>query len=336
MTHDLRARIRGLPHWVALVSIAVGTSSCSCIARSKQGKRNAESAGIPYRAVIAHRGASWKAPEGTRAAYELACAMGVDYLEGDLRRTKDGHLVVLHDRTLKRTTNVEAAFPDRQDQGVEAFTLAELNQLDAGSWFNEENPDRADARFRGERLLTLAELMAIAEAAEPRPGLYLEVKSPARFPGIESQLVDLLRRRGWIAAVGEAPPAQASPQPRSIGRSPVILQSFSLESIAAFERLAPDVPRVYLVGDDAKARGWDSVLADATRHGAGLGISGYDVNLFRTGRIHRQGLYLHVYTINESRHFRILTWLGADGFFTDRPHELLRFYGRRRDAQPDK
>jgi glycerophosphoryl diester phosphodiesterase len=61
--------------------------------------------------LIAHRGASWEAPEHTLAAYELAVRQGADFVEPDLQMTADGVLVCLHDTTLERTTNVAEVFP---------------------------------------------------------------------------------------------------------------------------------------------------------------------------------------------------------------------------------
>ncbi|KAB0560027.1 glycerophosphodiester phosphodiesterase, partial [Pseudomonas palleroniana] len=91
--------------------------------------------GIPHPAVIAHRGASFDAPESTAAAYKLARDLGADYLELDLQRSKDGVLFVLHDDSLLRTTDVAVKFPERKDSTANEFTMAELKTLDAGSWF---------------------------------------------------------------------------------------------------------------------------------------------------------------------------------------------------------
>jgi glycerophosphoryl diester phosphodiesterase len=99
--------------------------------------------------VVAHRGSSGAAPENTLAAVELALAHRADVVENDIQRTKDGELVVMHDLTLARTTDVEEVFPDRAPWNVADFTLAEIKQLDAGSWFSPE--------FAGERVPTLAE-----------------------------------------------------------------------------------------------------------------------------------------------------------------------------------
>src|SRR3954463_16243968 len=81
--------------------------------------------------IVAHRGASYDAPENTVASQELAWKHGADAAEFDVRATKDGQLAIMHDTTAKRTAGRDAKFAD--------LTLAELRQLDAGSW--------KDARF---------------------------------------------------------------------------------------------------------------------------------------------------------------------------------------------
>lgn len=107
--------------------------------------------------VIAHRGASGYAPENTRAAFELAIEMGADAIETDVRLSADGHLVLVHDATVTRTTDGGGPVADH--------TLAELKALDAGGWFSGD--------FAGERIVTLAEL--IAEIV-PRIPVALEIK----------------------------------------------------------------------------------------------------------------------------------------------------------------
>ena len=84
--------------------------------------------------IVAHRGAMSERPENTMAAFEHALELGADILEIDLRTSRDGHLFVLHDRTLDRTTDAEGDPSER--------TLAELQQLDAGSWFDPAYSDQ--------------------------------------------------------------------------------------------------------------------------------------------------------------------------------------------------
>jgi glycerophosphoryl diester phosphodiesterase len=90
--------------------------------------------------VIAHRGASSLAPENTLAAARKALEIGADLWELDVSVTADGELVLMHDDTLERTCNAKEVFPDREPWQVWDFTLAEIQTLDCGSWFNRVDP----------------------------------------------------------------------------------------------------------------------------------------------------------------------------------------------------
>ena len=125
--------------------------------------------------VIAHRGASNDAPENTLAAFELALEQGADCIELDCRVTCDGHLVVIHDATVDRTTNGSGK--------VSEMSLAEIRALDAGSWFHP--------RFAGERVPTLQEALLLLRG---RCAVNVEIKgTKAHQPGIEEKVVGLLR-----------------------------------------------------------------------------------------------------------------------------------------------
>ncbi|HKU97868.1 MAG TPA: glycerophosphodiester phosphodiesterase [Vineibacter sp.] len=217
------------------------------------GKTLSAKAGIPWPAAIAHRGASHDAPEETAPAYLLARDLGADYLELDLQRTKDGVLIALHDDKLKRTTNIAQVFPDRADQPVSTFTLAELKQLDAGSWFNAAHPDRARPSFVGLKILTLDEVIDIAEGGTNKPGLYLETKVPALFPGIEKDLKTLLERRGWLAA-RPTPAGFDAAKTVGVAYTPgrVILQTFEKSSLELLQKEMPATPKILLLwlGED--------------------------------------------------------------------------------------
>ena len=106
---------------VLLITIAVATLLVTgllifsrLISEPSLGKKLVQALGIARPAVIAHRGASYLAPEETRPAYLLARELGADYLEFDIQRTKDGVLIALHDDDLSRTTNVAEVFPGRE------------------------------------------------------------------------------------------------------------------------------------------------------------------------------------------------------------------------------
>ena len=172
--------------------------------------------------VVAHRGASADLPEHTLAAYELAIAQGADGLECDVRLTRDGELVCVHDRTVDRTSDGQGI--------VSAMTVAELNRL---SW--------GDGR---PGVLTLDTLLGLV-----RPGvrLFVETKHPVRYGGlVEAKLVALLARHGLA-------------RPKHREESPVVVMSFSARAVQRVRRNAPELPTVMLVGTKVTPRVGDYV-----------------------------------------------------------------------------
>jgi glycerophosphoryl diester phosphodiesterase len=180
--------------------------------------------------LIAHRGASAYAPENTIPAFRLAAEQGADFVEFDLQLTKDRQVVCLHDNSLERTTDVEEVFPDRfRTEGnakrwmLEDFTLAEIKRLDAGLWF--------DAKFRGTRIPTFGETI---DALRGRSGLFIELKTPERYDGIERLILAELEAKG-LARPGADP------------RTPVLLQSFTASSLQILSTLGTKLPVHFLV-----------------------------------------------------------------------------------------
>jgi len=245
----------GGPRWMACTAALIMTLSLLSPAHADDpvGKALSAKAGVPWPAAIAHRGASHDAPEETAPAYLLARDLGADYLELDLQRTKDGVLIAFHDDKLKRTTNVAKVFPDRADQPISAFTLAELKQLDAGSWFNAAFPDRARPAFAGLKILTLDEVIDIAEGGTNKPGLYIETKVPTQFPGIEKDLKAKLEQRGWLAARSAPSGFDAT---KTVGiaytQGRVLLQTFEKSSLELLQKEMPTTPKILLLwlGED--------------------------------------------------------------------------------------
>ncbi|MGW7024518.1 glycerophosphodiester phosphodiesterase [Streptomyces decoyicus] len=167
--------------------------------------------------VIAHRGASRYAPENTLAAVDAAHRRGLIWVENDVQRSKDGRLVVVHDATLKRTTDAAKVFPGRAPWRVGDFTAAEIARLDAGSWFGK--------RFAGERVPTLAAYLRRLDQNGQR--LLLEIKAPEKYPGIEAQVIRELRARGWLD--------------RAHVRSRLVVQSFCVPCVKAVHERAPQI-----------------------------------------------------------------------------------------------
>ena len=300
-----------------------------------KGKALAQAAGLPHPVIIAHRGASYLAPEGTRPAYLMARELGVDYLELDVQRTRDGVLIALHDDTLSRTSNVAKVFPGRENNTVDSFTFAELQQLDVGDWFNQRFPGRARNTFRGLQVLRLEDIVEIAEGAARHIGLCIETKSPHRFPGIEQQVLEALAKRGWSGRTGPS------------GGAPLIFQSFAPDSLVQLKLLAPQVPRILLVDETLMEKlSWEGILKTSTEFATGIGTWGHRWSSgpdwsqqapsryvttwpWYTGDAHRAGLLVHPWTIDDRWEMWMVMVAGADGMFTNRSELALDVYGRR-------
>ncbi|MFW5694887.1 MAG: glycerophosphodiester phosphodiesterase family protein [Alkalispirochaeta sp.] len=281
----------------------------------EEGLRILERRGIPYRAIIAHRGASTVAPESTELAYARAIAMGADYLEADLRRTIDGRIVVHHDSDMRRTSNVDEVFPDRRRESLGRFTLAELRQLDMGSWFNRDHPLRSREQNENLPILTLERLIDIVERSGTSVGLVLEFKDPILYPGIEEQVVKILADRGWVDGSGEP-----------IRRGSLIFFSFNLESLKRLRTAAPSVPRVFLIsGEMITWMRWRRWLRRAHGVADGIGARGVIAWPWYIAGAHDRGLFVLPYVVNEAWQLRLLTEYRADGFITDRPAFLRSF-----------
>jgi glycerophosphoryl diester phosphodiesterase len=190
----------------------------------------------PKRWLIAHRGASAYAPENTVPAFRLAADQGSTFVEFDLQLTKDRQIVCLHDESLERTTDVEEIFPDRFRSVTGAngqatkrwmladFTLAEIRKLDAGSWFGPA--------FKGTPIPTFAETI---ESLRGRSGLFIELKLPEKYEGIEKLILEELKAKGLD-------------RPGADPKTPVLLQSFTVPSLQIIARLGTALPVHLLIG----------------------------------------------------------------------------------------
>lgn len=277
--------------------------------------------------LVAHRGASAYAPEHTLEAYRLAMAQGADFVEQDLAVTKDGVLICIHDRTLDRTTNVEALFPDRfvEDKAgatgatvrrwlVHDFTLAEIKRLDAGSWF--------DPKFAGAKIPTFQEAIDLVRG---KAGLYPELKDPAfyRERGVspDALLAAALEKNGLVADV----------------KTPVIIQSFDDTTLKQLARTLPKVPRAFLVDPLSAARldsaeklreiaTWATGVAPnkiivqkrpevvTWAHAAGLTVTPWTFRASNTGS----------YPSVRDEMTKFLYEYGVDALFTDNPDQFPR------------
>jgi glycerophosphoryl diester phosphodiesterase len=253
----------------------------------------AAAAPTPAIDVTAHRGSSGAAPENTLAAVRLALAQKSDVVENDIQRTLDGELVIMHDVTLARTTDVEQVFPDRAPWNVRDFTLAEIKQLDAGSWFAPE--------FAGERVPTLAEWVG---AVGDRAGMLLEPKAPELYPGIE---IDLDKELRSLPAFN-----------RALQRDQVVVQSFNHPWLRTYKDLAPDVTVGLLFG----SRPTEAAIADAATWAEQVNPALGAIDEATVDQIHAQGMEAHVWTVNAGQDMRRAIRWEVDGIITNYPQVL--------------
>jgi len=305
------------------------------------GSSLAAARGLERPLAIAHRGASFYAPELTLPSFALARDIGADYVETDVQRTRDGVLINFHDDDLSRTTNAAEVFPGREKDPVGSFTWAELQRLDAGSWFNRENPDRAVKGFAGTKIPSFKEYVALLSSGRNRPGLMIELKQPDMYPGIEEEVLTALRAGGWLDNANRviaAEPVANEPGRVTVGLGPrrVILQSFDAGSLARLKKLAPTVMRNYLVDveDRDKSGSFAALLETARSLGAEIGPSGYLAYPWYFGPAHRAGRVVFVYTIDKTWHFLLFTFFGIDGMITNRCDSYIEFLGRTVHAHP--
>lgn len=253
--------------------------------------------------VLAHRGQSFDAPEHTVPAYDLAVASGADFLECDLQLTADEVLVCVHDTTVDRTSDGTGR--------VDAFTFAELQQLDFGSWFNEDNPERARPEYAGLRVVAFADQLDCYRAINPRLRYHIETKAPSEYDGrMEPLLVELLASRGLV------PEGEADPQ-----SSPVIVQSFELASLEAVKALAPSLPTAFLAlgfADPQQAAGQFPDTVDVAAPNAAYLLA----NPGFPALAHDNGREVHTYTVDDPMQIQRLLDLGVDGIFTNRADVL--------------
>ncbi|SIN26968.1 glycerophosphodiester phosphodiesterase [Micromonospora cremea] len=254
--------------------------------------------------VFAHRGASYDLPEHTLAAYLRALDEGADGLECDVRLTRDGHLVCVHDRRLDRTSNGRGL--------VSARTLAELEMLDFGSWHpgsapsGDVPPDESHTR-----LLTLARLLDAVLAAGRPVRLLVETKHPSRYgSNVERRLVNLLRRYGL------ADPAPDDPVQ-------VTVMSFSPLAVRRVRELAPTLPTVLLLEVLPRWLSLGRLPFGARIAGPGIGLVRARPQLLPALRA--AGNEVYVWTVNDPADLELVLAAGVDGIITDRPaHALAR------------
>lgn len=246
----------------------------------------------PRPLVIAHRGYSQIAPENTLPSFRLAMAAGADLVELDYHHTKDGKLIVIHDGDLDRTTDATNKWAEVKIK-VAAKTAAEIQSLDAGSWF--------DPKYAGTRIPLLAEALDTIEAGS--------VTLIERKDGAPADCIKLLREKGLL--------------------NKVVVQSFDWGYLRAFHEQEPGQvlgalgPPGYLA-DGSKPNGMPKEMSAAwltelQKTGAKVAVWSQKVSKAAVQLAHRRGLKVWVYTIDDPTVANEMLDMGVDGIITNNP-----------------
>ncbi|MFI9583049.1 glycerophosphodiester phosphodiesterase [Streptomyces sp. NPDC052236] len=245
--------------------------------------------------VFAHRGASAYAPENTLAAIDLADDMGFAWVENDVQRTKDGELVVVHDDSLARTTDVEQRFPGRSPWKVKDFTAAEIATLDAGSWFGD--------KWAGARVPMLKQYLNRVEDNGQK--LLLEIKKPELYPGIEKDTLRVLRHEGWLD--------------RSHVKRKLVIQSFGADSVKAVHQQRPDVITGFLGMPAVADLPSYAVFTDQINPTHTALTADYVAAVHQLKGAHGKRLQVNTWTVDDAAGTARVDGFGVDGIITNKP-----------------
>lgn len=245
--------------------------------------------------VIAHKGASGSAPENTIAAIQMAIDLGVDMIEIDVRNTHDEEIVVIHDSTLNRTTNGRGLVHD--------YTLAEIKELDAGSWF--------DPKFHDEKVPTLKEVLDLVAG---RCKVLIEIKhmDHPHYDDFAEKLIDVIRQEkngyDWIILQSEefeyleaahAYDHHVQTKKLMISEDSAPLVAFYVETKAHLGRAKED--------DRMKA----------------LNPEYHTLSPRRIFRMHARGFEVYTFSPNNREDMVKMLHMGVDGIITDFPEILM-------------
>ena len=256
--------------------------------------------------VIAHRG-GWRLwPENTLYAFQHAVDLGVDMLELDIHSTKDGHLVILHDADVDRTTNGAGRVND--------FTLAELKQLDAGyTW----SPDKGQTfPFRGRGIV----IPTLIEVFEAFPQMRMSIEIKQMEPDIVAVFGELIRQYGmqdWVlvACFDSGTLQRFRKQFPGVATSPGMMEGMIFYALCWLHLGAIYHPNV-------------EVLQFPMKVGP---LDGRHPRVWVAARKHN--IHVQIWTVDDEADMRMLVERGVDGIITRRPDRLLRMLGRLPDEK---
>ncbi len=244
---------------------------------------------FPSPIILAHRGDKSFAPENTLPSFAQAIQKGADGVELDAKLTADGHIIVIHDPTLNRTTNGSGK--------VASFTLEEIRKLDAGAWFDE--------KFRGTRVPLLEEVF---ETVGKDKLINIELTNYSTpHDGLTFKVCELIKRHN--------------------NQGQIIFSSFFASNLKIAAQALPGVPRGLLAMPGIVglwARSFGFMFGDYQALHPYITSTSRE----QMQRAHRLKRRVHVWTANTPEEITRLKEWGADGIFTDDPATAVQALGR--------
>lgn len=242
--------------------------------------------------VVAHRGASFDAPENTLPAFKLAWEQGADAIEGDFLLTKDGHIVCIHDRTTKR-------FCD-QDLVVAKSTLKQLKTLDVGSWKNE--------KYEGTRIPTISEVFATIPEGKK---VFVEVKCGVEIiPSLIKEIKESNLGCEQVILICFKAEVVKSFKEKLPNHKAIWLSGFKKDKRGAWH---PPIDEVLATIKSCKADGLDSQHSIPNEFSKAVLNAGYE---------------WHAWTINDVPTAKRLAKRGIYSITTDRPELIVSGLGK--------
>jgi glycerophosphoryl diester phosphodiesterase len=244
--------------------------------------------------VIAHRGASAEYPENTIPAFRAAVKSGAEYIELDVHCTRDGEVVVVHDERLSRIAS--------DDHAIKEMTIAELEAIDAAFNFSPAG-DGTPLRGQGIHIPKLSEVLS------SWPAMRFVIEFKPRDPAIADETLEIVHRTAMERRVLFAS-EHSAPIARVRAVAPQIPTNLPAAEIVSFvQSLSSGVGSYAVIGD---------ALQIPPEH-RGIRLATREI----VAAAHRNGLEVHVWTINEQAQMEEMLSLGVDGIITDEPGRLL-------------
>lgn len=234
--------------------------------------------------VIGHRGASYYAPENTKAAIILAAKQGAKWVEVDLWLTRDKNIAIIHNSTINKRTNGTGK--------VLKYSFAELTKFDAGSWHSEQ--------YAGQRILSLPQLIQLATKLDIN--LNLEIKANAALNAETAQITGDMIGRYW-------PKEKALP----------LVSSYSLNAIEVMQEKFPEIPRALVIGEWNRLLKHAIVDLECSSIHADRRL----MTKRNLASMHDTGLPVIIHTVNGIKSAVEFIEMGVDGLFTDRPDRII-------------